>query len=83
MEGRIGFAEAQQLSNLDKSQIDLDEKIQRTAVQAASRNFSPEFMNRIDKIVVFHSLNQRHLPPLHARAAQQQTVAAAIRFSQR
>jgi ATP-dependent Clp protease ATP-binding subunit ClpA len=61
MEGRIGFAPAQQLNNLEKSQIDLDEKIQRTAIQAASRNFSPEFMNRIDKIVVFHSLNQRHL----------------------
>jgi ATP-dependent Clp protease ATP-binding subunit ClpA len=59
MEGRIGFV--QQLNNSDKSQIDLDEKIQRTAVQAASRNFSPEFMNRIDKLVVFHSLNQGHL----------------------
>ncbi|MCM3902378.1 MAG: AAA family ATPase [Pyrinomonadaceae bacterium] len=61
MKGRIGFAAAQQLNNVDKSQIDIDEKIQRTAIQAASRNFSPEFMNRIDKIVVFHSLNQRHL----------------------
>jgi ATP-dependent Clp protease ATP-binding subunit ClpA len=61
MEGRIGFAAAQRLKNLDKSQIDLDEKIQRTAVQAANRNFSPEFMNRIDKLVVFHSLNQGHL----------------------
>ena len=61
MEGRIGFATAQQRNNLAKSEIDLDEKIQRTAVQAASRNFSPEFMNRIDKIVVFHTLNQGHL----------------------
>jgi ATP-dependent Clp protease ATP-binding subunit ClpB len=61
MKGRIGFAAAQQLNNVDKSQLDIDEKIQRTATQAASRNFSPEFMNRIDKIVVFHSLNQRHL----------------------
>ena len=61
MEGGIGFAPAQQLNNLDKSQLDLDEKIQRTAVQAASRNFSPEFMNRIDKLVVFHSLTEQHL----------------------
>src|SRR4029434_2336536 len=44
MEGRIGFAAAPRLNDLDKSQIDLDDKIQRTAVQAASRNFSPEFM---------------------------------------
>ena len=61
MKGRIGFAAAQQLNNVDKTQIDIDQKIQRTAIQAASRNFSPEFMNRIDKIVVFHSLNQKHL----------------------
>jgi len=59
MEGHIGFAPAQR--HLDNSQLDLDEKIQRTAVQAASRNFSPEFMNRIDKLVVFHSLTEQHL----------------------
>ncbi|HEX6647893.1 MAG TPA: AAA family ATPase [Pyrinomonadaceae bacterium] len=61
MEGAIGFAPAQRLNNLEKSQLGLDEKIQRTAVQAASRNFSPEFMNRIDKVVVFHSLTEQHL----------------------
>jgi len=61
MKGSIGFASAQQRNNLDKSQTDIDEKIERTAVKAASRNFSPEFMNRIDKVVVFHSLNQNHL----------------------
>ena len=59
MEGHIGFAPAQR--HLDKGQLDLDEKIQRTAVQAASRTFSPEFMNRIDKLVVFHSLTEQHL----------------------
>lgn len=61
VEGRIGFTAPQELKNLEKSQIAIDEKIQRTAVQAASRNFSPEFMNRIDKVVVFHSLNEQHL----------------------
>ena len=39
----------------------LDEKINRTAVEAARRKFSPEFMNRIDKIVVFHMLRSEHL----------------------
>jgi ATP-dependent Clp protease ATP-binding subunit ClpB len=80
MEGRIGFAAAQQLNNLDKSQIDLDEKIQRTAVQAASRNFSPEFINRIDKLVVFHSLNQGHLRQildLELRALQGRIMRSA------
>jgi ATP-dependent Clp protease ATP-binding subunit ClpB len=60
IQGRIGFA-AQEPKHLDKGQMAIDEKIQRTAVQAASRNFSPEFMNRIDKVVVFHSLDERHL----------------------
>ena len=39
----------------------LDEKINRTAVDAARRKFSPEFMNRIDKIVVFRTLRAEHL----------------------
>jgi ATP-dependent Clp protease ATP-binding subunit ClpA len=80
MEGRIGFATAQQRNNLAKSEIDLDEKIQRTAVQAASRNFSPEFMNRIDKIVVFHTLNQGHLRQildLELRALQGRIMRSA------
>jgi ATP-dependent Clp protease ATP-binding subunit ClpA len=78
MEGRIGFAAAQQLTN--SNEIDLDEKIQRTAVQAASRNFSPEFMNRIDKIVVFHTLNQEHLRQileLELRALQGRIMRSA------
>jgi ATP-dependent Clp protease ATP-binding subunit ClpA len=33
----------------------------RTAVDAARRKFSPEFMNRIDKIVVFKTLRPEHL----------------------
>src|SRR5512140_2413612 len=39
----------------------LDEKMTRTANDAARRKFSPEFMNRIDKIVVFKTLRQEHL----------------------
>ena len=39
----------------------LDEKINRTAVEAARRKFSPEFMNRIDKVVVFKTLRLEHL----------------------
>ena len=61
MKGRIGFAGPRLSHDADTSLVNIDEKIQRTAVQAASRNFSPEFMNRIDKVVVFHSLNKTHL----------------------
>ena len=38
-----------------------DNKIDRTAVEAARRKFSPEFMNRIDKIVTFKTLREEHL----------------------
>ncbi len=37
----------------------LDGKVERTAQEAARRKFSPEFMNRLDKVVVFHPL--RHV----------------------
>jgi ATP-dependent Clp protease ATP-binding subunit ClpA len=33
----------------------------RTALDAARRKFSPEFMNRIDKVVVFKTLRREHL----------------------
>ncbi len=39
----------------------IDDKITRTAQEAARRKFSPEFMNRIDKIVVFKMLKPDHL----------------------
>jgi ATP-dependent Clp protease ATP-binding subunit ClpA len=39
----------------------IDEKITRTAQEAARRKFSPEFMNRIDKMVVFKMLKPQHL----------------------
>jgi ATP-dependent Clp protease ATP-binding subunit ClpA len=54
--GTMGFAQT-------PAQMDarLDEKINRTAVEAARHKFSPEFMNRIDKIVVFRTLRAEHL----------------------
>ena len=39
----------------------IDHKITRTAQEAARRKFSPEFMNRIDKVVVFKMLKPEHL----------------------
>jgi ATP-dependent Clp protease ATP-binding subunit ClpB len=61
MSARIGFTRAQRANSASDGDSNIDEKIYRTAVQAASRNFAPEFMNRIDKVVVFHSLNEQHL----------------------
>jgi len=39
----------------------LDEKVERMASEAARRRFAPEFMNRIDKVVVFHPLRREQL----------------------
>ncbi len=57
--GGIGFAPAKGEKNPNDSEV--DQKIYRTAVEAARRKFSPEFMNRIDKVVVFRSLKEHHL----------------------
>ena len=53
-----GFGFAPKAVQVDSS---LDEKINRTAVEAARRKFTPEFMNRIDKVVVFKTLRPEHL----------------------
>src|SRR5437868_6739802 len=59
--GAIGFAPARSKEMVES---DLDQKIYRTALDAARRKFSPEFMNRIDKVVVFRSLKSYHLRPI-------------------
>src|SRR6059036_2593656 len=56
MEGGMGF-----IQPTDKPIAGLDEKVDRTAVEAARRKFSPEFMNRLDKVVVFHPLKREQL----------------------
>jgi ATP-dependent Clp protease ATP-binding subunit ClpB len=56
MGGGYGF-----IKSGDKPKDNLDQKVERTAVEAARRKFSPEFMNRLDKIVVFHPLHRQQL----------------------
>jgi len=56
MHGGMGFIQPN-----DKATTGLHEKVQRTAVEAARRKFSPEFMNRLDKVVVFHPLMREEL----------------------
>jgi ATP-dependent Clp protease ATP-binding subunit ClpA len=56
MTGGMGFV---QPSN--KPAEHLDGKVERTAQEAARRKFSPEFMNRLDKVVVFHPLRHGQL----------------------
>jgi len=54
--GGMGFIQPK-----DNATTGLHEKVERTAVEAARRNFSPEFMNRLDKVVVFHPLKREEL----------------------
>jgi ATP-dependent Clp protease ATP-binding subunit ClpB len=39
----------------------MDEKLYRTALNAAKRHFSPEFMNRLDRVIVFKNLTRKEL----------------------
>ena len=56
MNGGMGFVQPK-----DKPNAEMDQKVERTAVEAARRKFSPEFMNRLDKVVVFHPLRREQL----------------------
>jgi ATP-dependent Clp protease ATP-binding subunit ClpA len=55
-QGGMGFIHPK-----DKPATAMNEKVERTAIEAARRKFSPEFMNRLDKVVVFHPLHREQL----------------------
>jgi len=56
MDGGLGFA----AGRVEEDEA-LDQKIYRAATEAAKRKFSAEFMNRIDKVLVFRALTRQHL----------------------
>lgn len=56
MAGGMGFIQPP-----EKPAASLNAKLERTALEAARRKFSPEFMNRLDKVVVFHPLKTEQL----------------------
>ena len=58
---RLGFHQAAMASTQIKADEDLSKKVNKTGLEAARRKFTPEFMNRIDKIVVFKSLGEPEL----------------------
>ena len=57
MTGGMGFAAVMR----PERKPHLDEKVERMASEAAKRKFAPEFMNRIDKTVVFRPLRREQL----------------------
>jgi ATP-dependent Clp protease ATP-binding subunit ClpB len=75
--GQIGFAPRSAAREVTD---DLDQRVHRAAIEAARRNFSPEFMNRIDKVVVFRSLRHselRQVLDVELRALQRRINAGA------
>ena len=63
MQPRLGFDAAQLRRAFEASGPDeaMSSKINRSAIEAARRKFTPEFMNRLDKIVVFQPLGRNEL----------------------
>ncbi|MGH9476669.1 MAG: AAA family ATPase [Terriglobales bacterium] len=58
--GGTGFTPPQ-LSRNGRQDARHDAQVERVAVAAARHKFSPEFMNRIDRTVVFHTLRPEEL----------------------
>jgi ATP-dependent Clp protease ATP-binding subunit ClpB len=75
---RLGF---QAHSSADPgSQEKLSARISRTSVAAARQKFTPEFINRLDKIVVFKSLGNeelRRIVDIELEMVQQRIFAAS------
>jgi ATP-dependent Clp protease ATP-binding subunit ClpA len=60
---KLGFAstQAERTHCISAGDQKLRDKMSHVGIEAARRKFTPEFMNRIDKTVVFHSLGAREL----------------------
>ena len=57
---RIGFSNKQGTSE----RADQDEALRTKALNSLRQTFRPEFLNRIDQIVVFHALGKEELYPI-------------------
>jgi ATP-dependent Clp protease ATP-binding subunit ClpB len=60
---KLGFNVGEARENVSTGVLDdkLSGKIARSGIEAARRNFTPEFINRLDKIVTFQPLGTEHL----------------------
>lgn len=62
---------------------DVDQKIYEVAKKAAQRFFRPEWLNRIDRMIVFRSLSQAHLSKilnLELNKVQNRIIDSPVRF---
>jgi ATP-dependent Clp protease ATP-binding subunit ClpB len=75
MDGGLGFVQPK-----DRREDRLDEKVERTASAAAKKKFPPEFINRLDKVVVFHPLrvgDLQNILEIELGLVQQRVLEAA------
>ena len=63
MNPKVGFGSVERARRTAAGDIDekLTEKLKNTSVEAARRKFTPEFINRLDKIVTFRPLGSEDL----------------------
>lgn len=76
MSGGLGYT-----SSAPHQDEDLDQKIYRTALESARRKFSPEFMNRMDKVIVFRTLQREHLEKvldIELERVQERIMSSAV-----
>jgi ATP-dependent Clp protease ATP-binding subunit ClpB len=76
---RLGFSAGQKEESAEDRARN-DSKITRSGVEAARRKFTPEFMNRLDKVVVFRLLGEgelRRILDIELGMVQQRVFCAA------
>jgi ATP-dependent Clp protease ATP-binding subunit ClpA len=72
-EGQMGFAPSALATR------EINTRLEKIGIEAARRKFSPEFMNRLDKVVVFNSLHEmaiRRILDLELEMVQRRILAA-------
>jgi ATP-dependent Clp protease ATP-binding subunit ClpB len=77
---RLGFSALAPVAPTEQ----LDRKITRSAEEAARRKFTPEFINRLDKIVTFKSLGEpqlRRILDIELKMVQERIFTAGARRS--
>ncbi|HLK48467.1 MAG TPA: AAA family ATPase [Bryobacteraceae bacterium] len=82
----LGFASCEAEKRWNAGHVDAatDRKIARAGIEAARRKFTPEFMNRIDKTVVFKALSQvelRKILDLELNRLQQRILSSSTTAS--
>jgi ATP-dependent Clp protease ATP-binding subunit ClpB len=58
---KLGFRKAVSATEPQEISEEMSAKMAKSGIEAARRKFTPEFMNRIDKVVVFKPLGQSEL----------------------